>query len=320
VGCIVVLGDTSGTRHRLLTHPGCGVRPYLRVGNVAWCGLFIRVLVLLDVGSGQSQAVVLVTPYPRSVSNPCRFCGATNRQITNEHVWPDWLRNYLPTFTGLTDIERYSPGTKRQRLPQPFLTTTVRAFCDSCNSGWMADIEAAAEPIVGPMVIGLAMDLDADAQRVVANWVALKGLVAAQVSKIDRWIPESHYRRVHNSQGGPPDTMRVWVGRRRNLADAPTGRVHIFDFHFMPVTNHVGQFPIPPDVERYRQEGGVFNGTIFQVGHFFALAFQQIGPACGRIRSLGLRRSTHCRKFGLSARPFTGHRPRPLTISETCTR
>jgi hypothetical protein len=87
------------------------------------------------------------------VSNPCRFCGATNRQITKEHVWPDWLRDYLPPVSELGDIERYSPGTKRQRLPQPFLRTTVRAFCDGCNSGWMADIEAAAKPIVGPMVV-----------------------------------------------------------------------------------------------------------------------------------------------------------------------
>jgi hypothetical protein len=143
----------------------------------------------------------------------------------------------------------------------------------------MADIEAAAKPIVGPMVVGHAMDLDADAQQIVANCVALKGLAAAQASKLDQWIPECHYWRVHSSQGAPRDTMRVWVGRRWNLADAPTGRADIFDFHFMPVTNKLRQFPIPPDVERYRREGGVFNGTIFQVGHFFALAFQHDWPA-----------------------------------------
>jgi hypothetical protein len=47
----------------------------------------------------KSQAVVGSAPYPRRVPNPCRFCGSTDRQITNEHVWPDWLHNYLPTFT-----------------------------------------------------------------------------------------------------------------------------------------------------------------------------------------------------------------------------
>lgn len=64
-----------------------------------------------------------------------------------EHVWPDWLRDYLPPFSDLADTERYSPGTRRQRWQQPLLTTTVRAFCDGCNSGWMGDIEAAAKPM-----------------------------------------------------------------------------------------------------------------------------------------------------------------------------
>jgi hypothetical protein len=202
-----------------------------------------------DRNAGNSGARVSPSPYPRLVSNPCRFCGVTNRQITKEHVWPDWLRDYLPPVSELHDIERYSPGTKRQRLPQPFLRTTVRAFCDGCNSGWMADIEAAAKPIVDPMVVWPGDGFDADAQQIVANWVALKGLVAAVTSNLKQEIPNSHYRHVHNFQGAPPDTMRVWVSRRRNLADAPTGRLHIFDFHFMPVTNKFRQFPIPPDVE-----------------------------------------------------------------------
>src|SRR5687767_10269708 len=86
---------------------------------------------------------------PRQVSNRCRFCGATNRQITKEHVWPNWLRDYLPPFDDDADVERHSPGTSREGWRQPWLTSTVRAFCDSCNHGWMADIEAAAMPIVG---------------------------------------------------------------------------------------------------------------------------------------------------------------------------
>jgi len=107
-------------------------------------------------------------------------------EITREHVWPDWLRDYLPPFDEDADIERWSPGTSRQGWSQPFLTTTVRALSNGCNSGWMADIEAAAKPIVGPMVIGQPPELDAGAQQIVANWVALKGLVAAQASKLAR--------------------------------------------------------------------------------------------------------------------------------------
>jgi hypothetical protein len=121
-------------------------------------------------------------------------------EITREPVWPDWLRDYLPPFDEDADIERWSPGTSRQGWSQPFLTTTVRAFCDGCNSGWMADIEAAAKPIVGPMVIGQPTELDAGAQQIVANWVALKGQVAAQASKLDPGIPEPHTQACTTSE------------------------------------------------------------------------------------------------------------------------
>jgi hypothetical protein len=175
--------------------------------------------------------------------------------------------------------ERWSSVDGRQGWRQKVLTATVRVFCNGCNSGWMSGLEKAAKPIVGPMVAGKALELDADAQRIVADWVALKGLVAAQTSKVDRWIPDNHYRRVHDFRGAPPNTMRVWVGCRSNLVqtDRPD-RVQWFDFHFMPVTDVFPGSTLPPVLERYRSEGGVFNGTVLQVGHFFALALQHDWP------------------------------------------
>jgi len=102
----------------------------------------------------------------------------------------------------------------------------------------MSQLESAVEPIVGPMVIGQAMNLDADAQQIVANWVALKGLVAAQTSNVAQWIPESHYWQVHHFRGAPPNTMRVWIGRRANLANPERpSTAQLFDFHLMPLTN-----------------------------------------------------------------------------------
>jgi hypothetical protein len=59
------------------------------------------------------------SPYPRQVSSPCRFCGATDRQITKEHIWPDWLRDYLPPGSELGDIERYSPAPSASACPNP---------------------------------------------------------------------------------------------------------------------------------------------------------------------------------------------------------
>jgi hypothetical protein len=129
------------------------------------------------------------------------------------------------------------------------------------------------------MVTGQPLELDANAQRVVANWIAPKGLVAVLTSGGEQPIPEHHYRRVHHFEGAPPNTMSMWIGRRLNLAEPHRpGRVQLLDFHFMPITDAFPVFPLPPDLEMYRHEGGVFNGTVFQMGHFFALALQHDWP------------------------------------------
>jgi hypothetical protein len=158
-------------------------------------------------------------------------------------------------------------------------SATVRKFCDVCNHGWMGGIEGMAKPIVGPMVQGTPTTLDAAAQQAVASWAVLKGLVAAQVSTTPQPIPESHYRRVHHFGGAPPNTMRVWIGRRWNLANPNrTDRAQLFDAHFMPITNAFAEDPLPADLETYRRECGMFNATTFQVGHFFALTLQHDWP------------------------------------------
>jgi hypothetical protein len=225
------------------------------------------------------RRAVRAAPYPRLVPNACRFCGATDRKITKEHVWPEWLADFLARPRSLAHAERWSSTSRRQAFRQPFLSATVKAFCDECNNGWMSELEAAAKPIVGPMVVDEVTDLDADAQRIVANWITVKGLVAAQTNASDQWIPEHHYRFVHHFRGGPPNTMMAWIGRRWDLADPELlGIGNVFAFHLMPVINAFPQFPIPPEIERYRREGHPLNGTIFQVAHFFALAIQHDWP------------------------------------------
>jgi hypothetical protein len=212
------------------------------------------------------------------VTKPCRFCGATGR-LTKEHVWPRWLGDYLPKLTNAGHTERWSSTSGRERWQAPFLSTTVRDVCAACNNGWMGAIEAAAKQNVGPMVMGQAVELNALAQEIVANWVAVKGLVAAPTSKDSQPIPDYHFHRVAAAAGAPANTMRIWIGHRQDLASRTRpGHVTLLNSHFMPVTDVFPQFPAHAEIERYRAEGGVFNALIFQAGHFFALALQHDWP------------------------------------------
>ena len=82
--------------------------------------------------------------------------------------------------------------------------------------------------------------------------------------------------------------MHVWIGQRSNLADpVHPGRAKLFDSHFMPLTNVARGFPVSPELNEYVDQGGVIYATVFQIGHFFALALHHDWP-------------------GLEARPIPG--------------
>lgn len=227
------------------------------------------------------------------VPNRCRFCGTTNRQITREHIWPAWFADYLPPLGKPGHAVRWSSDSGRQWWRQPALSATVRTFCDTCNSGWMSDIEAAAKPIVGPMMTGHATELNAAAQRIVANWAVVKGLVAAQVSQTEQPIPARHYDDVYSARGAPADTVRVWIGRKGNLADPISGRVTLFGAHFMPLTHVPRGFPPLPALNEYIVRGGMLNATIFQAGHFFALTFHHDRPGL-QMQPVPRSAAAHC--------------------------
>lgn len=62
----------------------------------------------------------------------------------------------------------------------------------------------------------------------------------------------------------------------------------------MPVTNVFQRFPTSPLIEEYRSLGGVFNATIFRVGHFFApLGDCAANGVSGPTRRAEVRRDGH---------------------------
>jgi hypothetical protein len=157
----------------------------------------------------------------------------------------------------------------------------------------MSEIEAAAKTIVGPMTSGQAVELDTAAQRVVANWVVLKGLVAVHVSRTEQPIPAWHYDDVYSARGAPADKVRVWIGRRENLADPVAGGVTLLDAHFMPLTNVPRRFPRDPALNAYIATGGMLNATSFQVGHFYALTLHHDRPGL-QVQPVPRSAAGHC--------------------------
>lgn len=55
---------------------------------------------------------------------------------------------------------------------------TIRSVCASCNNGWMSALEAAAKPKLLPLITGQEVSLSTDDQLLVAQWIAMKIMVA----------------------------------------------------------------------------------------------------------------------------------------------
>lgn len=92
----------------------------------------------------------------------------------------------------------------------PSLTTT--SVCLKCNNGWLSELETAASPLIGPLLLGEPKNLTADQQTVIAHWSYKTVLLLQMVrAKKDRPIPAERFREVFNL-GRPPTDVRIWLG------------------------------------------------------------------------------------------------------------
>lgn len=93
---------------------------------------------------------------------------------------------------------------------------TANCVCSGCNSGWMERIEAAARPVVTPMIQGNTISLSRDAQDIVAGWLALKAIVERH-SRSPIMPLRADWMDHFYKQQSPPTTWQIrlarWVGQ-----------------------------------------------------------------------------------------------------------
>ena len=106
----------------------------------------------------------------------CFFCGQTGR-LTNEHVWPKWISQFLCERSGsfehyarrvtATDDATTPTGTSR------YLNVTTRAVCRDCNCGWLSHFENRIKSLAAPLIAGeraVAFALAPESQALLAAW------------------------------------------------------------------------------------------------------------------------------------------------------
>jgi hypothetical protein len=153
----------------------------------------------------------------------CAFCGE-DRKLTDEHVWPEWLRIMLPDpEPEARNIRTLGEGnatgyreTKRDEGPRK-VPSVVKIVCERhCNNGWMSGLENEAKRVLEPLIFGRRTELRTRDQRLIAFWTAKTMMVAEYTDPRTQatTTEQRHFLYDHREDLQLPPVVRVWMGYR----------------------------------------------------------------------------------------------------------
>jgi hypothetical protein len=146
----------------------------------------------------------------------CIFC--SNPANSREHIWANWLKDYVPRTQINYDEARIwvnADGRKepslRHRAGDP-RSRSLRIVCAACNNGWMSRMQERAKPILVPLIRGEDRTLDAKEQGAVSGWAALLVIIAEYAHRDWVSVPVVDRAWIKSSSLAPPNWL-VWAGR-----------------------------------------------------------------------------------------------------------
>jgi len=145
--------------------------------------------------------------------------------LTREHVWPEWLKQYIPrthktTFHQVKVVYSREPGkpVENERYSKGHLTRQgdpasqrLRVVCKKCNTGWMSRLQQKAKPIMLPLINDEWRELDVDSQRILAAWITMFTMVIEFAHPMTAGVTAEHRRLFLNNQQ-PLPTWLIYFG------------------------------------------------------------------------------------------------------------
>ncbi|WP_329368501.1 hypothetical protein OG896_23895 [Streptomyces sp. NBC_00669] len=139
----------------------------------------------------------------------CVFCGGS--PVTREHVFPQWLNQYLPPGRQQIEQSRYGVGAYDVTRESVGLDFTVKKVCAPCNNGWMSKLEKSSKVVFEPLIIRQDLTfISLRQQRQIALWATKTAMMADQVQQ-ETLLPSHQLRRMRTHRAIPGGT-RVWLG------------------------------------------------------------------------------------------------------------
>jgi hypothetical protein len=95
-------------------------------------------------------------------------------------------------------------------MREPFNAVTVKAVCQTCNGGWMNDIEAQAMPYLSRLIAGQQLQLNRVELTAIATWV-FKTALMAQLTSVEGIAALGAVYRSFYVARHPPESCVIWV-------------------------------------------------------------------------------------------------------------
>lgn len=180
----------------------------------------------------------------RLVSDSCAFCGSIE-PLTREHVFGQWVSKIGLDLSPVRHKAGPLNGLPRDMGEQPPYRQTVKKFCASCNNGWMSQLEAAAQRVLTPLILGKSGAIKPEDQAVIAMWMQKTTLTAMLLSSKEQreegyGLSQAEYAALYDRRDRmqPLEASRFWVGRY----DGTAGFAAV---HVTPLTVRIPGVPEP---------------------------------------------------------------------------
>ena len=101
----------------------------------------------------------------------CLFCA--NYANSKEDTFPLWL---LKVIGKNEDMFKSIKGLPT-KIQKGSAVLRIRTVCETCNNGWMSQLEQEVIPVLRPLLFDLSLPLSSEQQQLLAIWAMKTGVV-----------------------------------------------------------------------------------------------------------------------------------------------
>ncbi|HEY0388794.1 MAG TPA: hypothetical protein VGC71_10155 [Gaiellales bacterium] len=152
----------------------------------------------------------------------CIFCG--NTADSKEDAIPKWIRPLLtkPTDARIKKRRRYGGVQQPDRLEDTIVLAVRNHVCQTCNNGWMSDLQQLAQPTLGPMIAGTPLSIPTGGQLALAAWLTMTDMVLEAESREPAYYTQLE-RTALAASGTAPDRTTLWLAKRSSSLQVARG-------------------------------------------------------------------------------------------------